>query len=318
MDISSQIQGLSNLVQQTVNQYVVRPAGSSGSIGISGFLFDVLDREEMVFESNITDSYVEDNTAIQDHVALRPERFTLRGYVGELTTTPEQLLQAALFVGTTMQNILALVPTFTLQANQTYTSLSSLENNVAQSLQQGQNLYDLFTEGATSAEKQQNAFQFFYSMWLSRQLCTVETPYKVFQNMAIESVRAVQHGESKYISEFSVTFKMIRTTSTLVSTPNLSTAASTAAQAVTDGSSSGVSPDFTGTYLGGNWPPVPPTTTSDISAGSLGTSNWTNLAGVAIPTGTTDGVSIPVDQRLPILSQANMSAPMFTTSLGMM
>jgi hypothetical protein len=32
--------------------------------------------------------------------------------------------------------------------------------------------------------------------------------------MAIESVRAIQHGDSKFISDFSVTFKKIRITNT--------------------------------------------------------------------------------------------------------
>lgn len=53
--------------------------------GISGFLFDIIGDESISLESDITDNFLENNTAIQDQIALRPEIITVHGLVAELT-----------------------------------------------------------------------------------------------------------------------------------------------------------------------------------------------------------------------------------------
>ena len=58
--------------------------------------------------------------------------------------------------------------------------------------------------------KQGAAFDFFYQLWLSAQTCSVETPWGIMSNMAIENLRVTQTEDSKYISDFSITFKKIR------------------------------------------------------------------------------------------------------------
>src|SRR5579863_4903278 len=35
-------------------------------------------------QSDITDHFIEDNTAIQDQIALKPEKITVHGFIGEL------------------------------------------------------------------------------------------------------------------------------------------------------------------------------------------------------------------------------------------
>ena len=65
------------------NKAIVRP--NNPPAGIAGFLFDLQADDEIHLQSDITDHYVEDNTAIQDHIALRPEEITLKGLVAELT-----------------------------------------------------------------------------------------------------------------------------------------------------------------------------------------------------------------------------------------
>jgi hypothetical protein len=63
--------------------------------------------------------------------------------------------------------------------------------------------------------KQQVMFQQFFGYWNSRTLFTVQTPWAVFQNMAVEDVTPVQDETTRMVTEYSITFKMIRTTSTL-------------------------------------------------------------------------------------------------------
>lgn len=208
---------LKSLISNVINQFVVRPL--KGSTGISGFIFDVLGDEEIELSSEITDHYVEENYAVQDHIALRPRRFTVRGYVGELA---DIFPNAAISVLTNVQSLgtlEAFLPAFTAQASRVYGNLAAEASKIGQVINQAKNVYDIFTQKNTSSTKQQQAYDYFNSMWENRELCTVETPYAVLKDMAIENVRVRQRDESRFVSDFSVTFKMIRTTQTVTYTP---------------------------------------------------------------------------------------------------
>ena len=66
-----------------------------------------------------------------------------------------------------------------------------------------------------STSPQVYAFGFFQTAWRSRMLFTVETPWGTFDKMAIEKLSARQGGDTRFISEFSLTFKRIRTAKTI-------------------------------------------------------------------------------------------------------
>ena len=61
---------------ELVGKYVVSPVVN---LGIGGLAFDIFEEHKVELQSDITDHYVEDNTAIQDQIANRPLKFTLRG-----------------------------------------------------------------------------------------------------------------------------------------------------------------------------------------------------------------------------------------------
>jgi len=62
--------------------------------------------------------------------------------------------------------------------------------------------------------KQQIYFQQFYGYWQSNTLFTIQTPWAVFQDMAIENLVAIQDADTRMITDFNITFKMIRFAST--------------------------------------------------------------------------------------------------------
>ena len=80
------IADFANYSLSAVNAFMVKPEipqfAQQGEV--SGFLFDVKGRDELTLASNITDHYVENNSAIQDHIALKPITIRLNGFVGEL------------------------------------------------------------------------------------------------------------------------------------------------------------------------------------------------------------------------------------------
>lgn len=250
--MSIDIQSAANLTSSVVNQAIIRPLGNPNLIGISGLVLDIIDDEEIMIDSDITDHYVEQNYAIQDHIALKPIRFSLHGYAAELVNVPTPNVLNSIFTAIAgLVTLAGLAPQFNTQDSQFYGSLNNvaqLESNVV-----GQTLtaFALFGFKSTLVTRQQTVYQFLYNMWQTRQLCTVETPFAIFENMAIESIRALQSGASNAISDFTVTLKQILTVNSITATNN---ANSTVTQ--NTGSSSNASPVFGGAAAPLSAPPV--------------------------------------------------------------
>ena len=83
-------------VDGLVNKYVLRTKNSQG---IGGFVFDYLGDVNVSLQADITDHFAEDNTAIQDHVAMRPIKVVMRGFVSELVMKAPQGVVGALARG---------------------------------------------------------------------------------------------------------------------------------------------------------------------------------------------------------------------------
>lgn len=207
-----------NLISNIVNQYIVTP--SSNLIGVDGFIFDIIDDEDVLVDSDITDHFVEDNYAIEDHIALKPVIFTLRGFVSELSFTTQKT-SLVVQIANDIANVAAFLPSFSIQAQQAYNLISQINLSVENALNTASSLYGLYSSYSTTTGNQQNAFNYFKALRDSRTLCQVETPFGVFQNMAIMRIQATQKGDTKLISDFSVTFKEIKTvTSVTIQTPS--------------------------------------------------------------------------------------------------
>lgn len=292
---------------------IVRP--NNPPRGIAGFLFDYDAEQFLELASEITDNYIEDNTAIADNITLLPERVTLRGLIGELTDqdttlptpaptpaplplipglfppfsvaadvsfapklganvanagaalsvtgaigpaaadsilrtvngelskviSPSQAVQAAVAaaitsavktisggnaptgaaitaaINTAVGNVIgsSLTPDVTsLIAQSVNSSLSTTSGtNPGPTAGAASTLYEYYQnrsplqQGETS---QGLAVGYFYQMWRARQTFSIETPWGIMNNMAIQNVRAEQPEETKSSTQFSVTFKKIR------------------------------------------------------------------------------------------------------------
>lgn len=200
-----------------VNQYVVRPANA---FGLGGFVFDIEGETTVTLKSDITDHFLEDNTTIQDHIAIKPKKVTLNTYVGELTYKPESdLTDAVETVVRKLTTINAYLPelTETAQAIVDFNSedltniTDSLESVTAQTVNKATDYYSMVQNLLNSGNKQQDAYMYFKSLMEQKILVSLQTPFEYMNNMAIESVTAFQGEESKFISNFTITLKEIRT-----------------------------------------------------------------------------------------------------------
>lgn len=63
--------------------------------------------------------------------------------------------------------------------------------------------------------RQTSAALYFYALWKGRQLFSVETPWGIFTNMAILSVRAEQPKDTKDRTDFTIVFKKIHIAQTV-------------------------------------------------------------------------------------------------------
>lgn len=230
--ITTKATALSNLIlvtpQQVIGYQPQNPNNPDGSISTAqqppAILFHYEGEQVVAIESDITDHYIEDNTAIQDQIALKPETITTHGFIGELNDIAPPALQLLKFLADKLTVVSAYTPVLSETALIAYSEaflLYQVASNAAQSAvaawssltgSGGESV--IGNEGLilqSNQNKQQTAFQQFYGYWKTRTLFTVQTPWAVFQNMAIRSLRAIQDAETRMITDFEVQFKMIRT-----------------------------------------------------------------------------------------------------------
>lgn len=199
-------------------------------------LFHYEGEQSALIENDITDHYVETNSAIQDQIALKPEIITTHGFIGELNDVVPSLLAPVKLIADALTTIEAYTPGLSTTALVAYSeafflyqTASNLANaavsawnslsggggeNVIGSNGLGGSFNTATGEVTNNQSKQQTMFQQFYGYWRTRTLFTVQTPWAVFQNMAIKSLRAIQDAETNVLTDFEVSFKMIRYAST--------------------------------------------------------------------------------------------------------
>lgn len=247
----SQLSNIQNAASALSNLILVTPQKTKGiqpQNGQKASFFDAVESEilsqpppSIIFhyegeqsaqlQSDITDQYIENNSAVQDHIALRPEIITTHGFIGELNDVTPKLLEPIKFATTKLTTISAYEPALSQSAIEAYNAAFTayqVASNAARaavaawsSLSGGSGTSLIDGNGITvesNQSKQQQYFQMFYGYWRNRTLFTVQTPWAIFKDMAILSLRAIQGEDTRVISDFEVTFKLLRFASTRVAT----------------------------------------------------------------------------------------------------
>ena len=176
------------------------------------FLFHIIGEQAVNAQSDITDHYVENNTALQDHIAIRPTNVTVSGYIGELNNVvPKALLPLKQAVDR-LGILDGYLPAITNTALRAYNTASQ----AYAAAQKASSAYKKITGAGVEQTKQQVAYAYFYNRFLNRQLFQVQTPYGMFDSMAIQSLRVTQTEGDKNQSDFEITFKKIKMAQTLL------------------------------------------------------------------------------------------------------
>lgn len=189
---------------------IVRP--DNPPPGIAGFLFDIPEEEEINIRSEISDHFLENNTAITDQIALKPIEFSVRGLVAELVAVKPRPDVIARVANPLVENP-AISPELTPQAQQQQDEVDAEEAGTDAAVDRSSSLWGYYLDQAPqppSQTRQARALGYFMQLQEARQLFTIETPYGFLTNMAILSLRGAQSATTKGESAFSVVFKKVR------------------------------------------------------------------------------------------------------------
>ncbi len=194
-----------------VNKYILRTKSSQG---IGGFVFDYLSDVNVTMDADITDHYAENNTAIQDHVAIRPIEVVMHGFVSELVLPkPQGVVGALAAAQSALTQVEAYLGKYTPGVTQTLsaaiTKVQSTVNTINQTLAKAQNIISLFPGAPPAATKQSKAYSQLFTAMNQKLPMTVETPYRVLLNMIIKRIAFAQPEETKSWSDITVTLKQI-------------------------------------------------------------------------------------------------------------
>ena len=188
--------------------------------GIEGFLFDIVMTDQVNNYAQITDHFLEDNSFVQDHIAIAPIKITITGRVAELVRTKVEALAFLSASIDRLGNLDLFSPTLGLKARQAIAAYSQLDSALESAKKTFTSLKDYFNEKDT-LNKQQEAFKTFSGWFENRALLSVETPWKTFTNMAIESWTADQDEVTNMETLFTLNFKEMRFINTTTNTGKL-------------------------------------------------------------------------------------------------
>lgn len=188
----------------------------TGATGIAGFMFHLREDEEVSLENDITDHYTEANNPVQDNIVNKPVRVTLRGIVGEYIYTPakaqtswEKLTNKLQKPVKKLVTIGGYLPSLNTYTQQIFNDLKSQKNTLNKVIDVGLDAFQMYRSVNIPKNNQSSAFLYFEALWQSKQVFTIQTPYRFYTNMAIQSVKAVQSGDTIDRSDFEITFKQI-------------------------------------------------------------------------------------------------------------
>lgn len=186
-------------------------------------LFNYNGEESVQIDTDITDHYIENNSAIQDQISLKPIMYTVEGFVGELNDIVPKALAPLKIAADKLTTIPGYVPGLSetallayTNALQAYQVAKAVKNNAvsAWSSINGGGGASIINGGGIQNKPNQTQQQIYFQQLASyianRTLFTVQTPWAIFQDMAITSFKAVQSGETRMITDFKITFKMLR------------------------------------------------------------------------------------------------------------
>lgn len=202
----------------------------------AGLYFNVIQEHSVSIQNQITDNYIENNTAVQDHIAQSPLVVSLRGLSGEVVYAPPQkalnwmyskangFIQDALNIDPMAnQRILTDKLTAIPALLPSVDNVTQMAKNAVQYVEASVNRYlkiiKNFTDEGTKQTRLQQIYSDLLELRANNVLLFVETPYTDFSDMAIQSI-TLRQGNENYITDIELTLKQINFAQTQTTKPD--------------------------------------------------------------------------------------------------
>lgn len=257
MNITTQT--IRNNTSITIPSSISEPTGAltiqedSDKFQLIRYFFDTVNDDTVNYTSQITDNWVENNTSIQDHIAISPVTVTMSGLCGEFVYKTEQAeldYQSELAQANYRNSLPLELANFgewgTIDdVEGKLTAISAYFPSLSNITQKAQNIYDLHQaankkarrianiltgQGNNNLSSQMNAYSGLSSnarksvlkevgenlkdAWMNRKSFIVNTPFGDFDNMYIQSI-TLHQGNELYSGDISITLKQIRFAETI-------------------------------------------------------------------------------------------------------
>lgn len=212
------------------------------------YFFDVVNDDTVTYNAQITDNWIESNSAIQDHIALQPITITMRGLCGELVYDAKQAeldyeselaqaktrnsqytiiwkygdfkgiedvdgkLVAIGKIAPPLSNITEMAQNnwelLNIQNQKASKIVDAFKNRNNKTMAQQMNNYNGLSTNARQSRLKQVGDEFKKAI-LGRKSFTVNTPFGTFENMFLQTV-TLHQGQEDYIGDIDITLKQIR------------------------------------------------------------------------------------------------------------
>jgi hypothetical protein len=211
------------ILDTLTNKFILKPASAKG---LAGFIFDYEGDTTIYHVSEITDHYSEQNSFMNDQAARKPARIILRGFVAELSQSPNLgVLGAINALQSKLTTLPAILGKYTPSAVQKLQALTTTATNVVNTVDnyiaRAQNVVGLFVGASAAPTKQQKAYRSLYALWANNTVFTLDTPFNYFRSVMIESMSFTQDETTKQWAEIQVTVKEVRFAGVVVQGPGM-------------------------------------------------------------------------------------------------
>lgn len=206
-------------VQVTVTQDEVNAPDN-----FAGVYFDIIQDHTVNVQNQITDNYIESNTAIHDHIAHAPITLSLRGLSAEIIYTPPTKTINFAYKGVNKfigNNITHSVPQKGLYTDKLIgisalyppvDNVTQAAKNAVQYIEASVGRYTKIVNNLRGRNRD-NRLQKIYSDLIdlrnTNTALIVETPYAVYENMYIQSI-SFKQGGLNYITDLELTLKQVK------------------------------------------------------------------------------------------------------------
>lgn len=185
------------------------------------YFFSIIQGDEINGECDITDHFVENNSAVQDHVSLKPREFIVRGLIGEKVYNRDDLKYTGI-VETALDKlgpVSAFLPKVSNYAQTVINATSYVESSAKRYV----STYEKVFKNKTQTVMQEKVYQTLEECRQNRTLMTLYIDnVSKFENLLIKSVRLTQD-DSIYHSQLIVELKEYRSVSTQTTKADIDT-----------------------------------------------------------------------------------------------